>query len=214
MQNCKWTKELVTFGLAVVALASSLAPSKAQAQQHFAWITHTNGVTWKMEIPGFFPHLTEEKAAEIVVPEPFTGDNWLSVRGFVNLTNIILLPDTIKENDENSLDIWSSGSGLINITSKKTMRDRIKLLDDPNWERVQWTELPQIVIRTHLTANGKWGLFGSFASEFVVIWREGNLQIADAVNGNWKDYIGESPLRVPLAVNSKAQQFYRIRRSR
>ena len=164
-----------------------------------------------MGIPGFFPHLTKEKAAEIVVPEPFTGNNWLSVRGFVNLTNIIILPDTIKENDENSLDIMSSGSGLINITSKKTMRDRIKLLDDPNWERVQWTELPQIVIRTHATAKGLHKEFKG--KELVVIWRDGNLQIADAVNGKWRNHIGASPLIFPLAI-AKAQQFYRIRRSR
>ena len=58
-------------------------------------------------------------------------------------------------------------------------------------------------IRTHSTDNGK---------ELEVIWREGNLQIADAVSAEWKDYSGDSPLRVPLAVNSKAQQFFRIRK--
>ena len=50
MQNSKKKTKWVTLGLAVIVLAGSLAPSKAQAQENFAWITNTNGVTWKMEI--------------------------------------------------------------------------------------------------------------------------------------------------------------------
>ena len=55
----------------------------------------------------------------------------------------------------------------------------------------------------HKTANGK---------EMEIVWT-GTLQIADAVNGEYRDHLGSSPLRFPLA-SVKAQQFFRIRRSR
>ena len=73
---------------------------------------------------------------------------------------------------------------------------------------IQWTEIePEpapIEIRTHATGDGP---------EVEIIWRNGTLQIADAVSGEWKDYSGSSPLRFPLVVNSKDKQFFRIRRS-
>ena len=74
---------------------------------------------------------------------------------------------------------------------------------------IQWTELepepePALIeIRTHATDNGP---------EVEVIWREGILQIADAVSGEWRDHIGNSPLRFPL-LSAKDMQFYRIGRS-
>ncbi len=45
--------------------------------------------------------------------------------------------------------------------------------------------------------------------ELEIIWRNGTLQIANAVNGKWEDYSGPSPLRVPLW---KDKQFFRIRK--
>ena len=231
MQNCKWKTKWVTFGLAVVALASSLAPSKAQAQENFAWITNTNGVTWKKEIAqnvlgGFLIVRGQHKIASILVPEHAEID-YIEVQGCVNLTNIVLLPDFPKEDSYGArrLSIISADydgtpfrtSGLRTITCKKTMRDSIRLWQGwttflaGGWgESVQWTdleELPRIEIRTHSADNSK---------ELEIIWRNGTLQIADAVNGKWKDYNGNSPspLRIPLAVNSKPQQFFRIRRSR
>ena len=64
--------------------------------------------------------------------------------------------------------------------------------------------MPKIEIRMHTTTNGK---------EWEVIWKEGTLQIADAIQGEWKDHIGASPLRFPLVINSKDEQFFRIKRS-
>lgn len=77
-----------------------------------------------MGIPGNFPHLTKEKAAEIVIiaPEPAGNDHYLNVRGFVNLTNITFWPAKPRDskgNDESFLEIWSGGSGLINITRER-----------------------------------------------------------------------------------------------
>ena len=222
MQNSKKKTKWVTFGIAVVALASSLAPSKAQAQENFAWITNTNGVTWKMEFAtrdlSFwdFDETSESpkiaEIAEIVVPEHAIIKS-IFIVGCVNLTNIVLHP--VRPAEGFGLYIYTRGSGLRNITCKQTMRDYIWLLDDAffhegEWaigrqRSVQWTQLSNIEIRTLSTNNGP---------ELEIIWRDGNLQIADAVNGKWKDYSGNSPLRFPLAVNSKAQQFFRIRRSR
>ena len=95
MQNYKWKTKWVTFGLAVVALASSLAPSKAQAQENFAWITNTNGVTWKKEITkyGTLSFSSCASVAQILVPEHALIDH-INVQGCRNLTNIILLPAT------------------------------------------------------------------------------------------------------------------------
>lgn len=215
MQNCKWKTNWVTLGLAVIVLAGSLAPSKAQAQENFAWITNTNGVTWKAEIQG--SHLTEQsliftginrpkvdrrEIAEIVVPE-HASISVINVRGCVNLTNLVLHPARTASWFTGKLHIRAEGSGLRNITCQKSLANLIDLSED-NWWAIQWTELPKMEIRTHATDNGP---------EVEIIWRNGTLQIADAVNGEWKDYSGSSPLRVPLAI-AKPQQFFRIRRSR
>lgn len=124
----------------------------------------------------------------------------------VNLTNIVLHPARpIKDAREETLVIYAKDSGLRTITCKKTMRDLIRI-SGGDWWTFQWTalKLPKIEIKARTTPNGK---------ELEVIWREGNLQIADAVNGEWKDHIGNSPLIFPLAV-IKPQHFFRIRRSR
>ena len=88
------------------------------------------------------------------------------------------------------------------------MRNSIRLTrGESEWWPIQWTELepePEpapIEIKTHATDNG---------NEVEVIWREGTLQIADAVSGEWRDHIGTSPLRFPL-LSAKDKQFYRIR---
>ena len=217
MQNCKWKTELVTLGIAVVALANSLAPSKAQAEdpfpeENFAWITNINGVTWKAIIDKENNHARlsfddgeKSQIAEILVPEHAIID-YIVVRGCVNLTNIILHPTRPRKSTRGeTLSIWAVDSGLRNITCKQTMRDLISLSGE-DWWAIQWTELklPKMEIKARTTANGP---------EVEVIWREGNLQIADAVNGEWRDHIGNSPLRFPLAV-TKPQQFFRISRSR
>lgn len=231
MQKCKWKRIGVTLGIAVVALASSLAPSKAQAVEIIPWITNnpifaritnTNGVTWKKEIK--WAHLWFEvsqrpKIAEIVVPE-HAIIRGINVGGCVNLTNIVLHPLYPVEHEQAPLAftiLEVVDSGLRTIACKQTMRDLIRLdfsrenarfqAGEWHWpaHTVQWIdlkELPQIEIKARTTANGK---------ELVVIWRDGNLQIADAVNGKWRDHFGASPLIFPLAI-AKAQQFFRIRK--
>ena len=227
MQNCKWIAKLATLGIAVVALASSLAPSKAQAEDPYpdprpdVWITYTSGVTVRALVPvdgvgagrlAFPLGPSKYTVAEIVVPDNVLITD-IFVEGFVNLTNIVLHPSLpIKTRPSVPLTIYAGKSGLHNITCLKTMRDRIVLLGDASFHEeewailqrpVQWTELPNIEIKTLSTDNGK---------ELEVIWREGNLQIADAVNGEWKDYSGDSPLRIPLWLGAKPQQFFRIRK--
>ncbi len=165
MQNRKWKTKWVTFGLAVVALASSLAPSKAQAQENFAWITNTNGVTWKKEIHSRgLLHFRDDspwsdfsgerpKIASIFVPE-HAKINYIEVYGCVNLTNIVLLPAFPKEHPHftgNPLSIHNiQSSGLRTITCKKTMRDSIEFyggwvnFQGEGWSiqrAVQWIDL-------------------------------------------------------------------------
>ena len=222
----------MTLGIAVVALASSLAPSKAQAQENFAWITNTNGVTWKKKFHSngyltFQGELRSErpKIAEILVPE-HAKITYIEAYGCVNLTNIILLPSTTTRFDYydrpivNGKKMWiaiTDDSGLRTIACKKTMRDLIWIsggsagFHEGGWSKewsVQWIDLepPQIAIRKITDA-----LTGT-VNELEIIWRNGMLQIADAVNGKWEDYSGPSPLRVSLAVNSKAQHFFRIKK--
>ena len=224
MQNCKWTAKLATLGIAVIVLAGSLAPSKAQAQQHFAYATHTNGVTRKYGIAGNVHgrdrlDLSYEKTiAEILVPEN-ANIGYINVWGCVNLTNIVLQPARpLKDSDTALLTIFAGNTGLRTITCKQTMRDLTVIqlgarrFHAGRWGAewaVQWVdlELPKMEIRTHATANGP---------ELEIIWRGSNLQIADlqiadAINGKWKDYNGNSPLRIPLWL-AKPQQFFRIRK--
>ena len=205
--------------LALIAAGLLAVPPEIQAQQappeepeNFAWITNTNGVTWKAEIQGPLtgwntggggPSLLlaeSERIAEIVVPEHAIIGR-INVRDCVNLTNLVLHPARAVS-FSGKLSIGARGSGLRNITCQKSLANLIVLTED-NWWAIQWTELPKMEIRTHSTDNGP---------EVEIIWRNGTLQIADAVNGEWKDYSGSSPLRVPLAI-AKPQQFFRIRRS-
>ena len=189
MQNHKWKTKWVTFGLAVIVLAGSLAPSKAQAQENFAWITYTNGVTSKKEIsdtgelgwPRGVNHRINEtgqsesdpnpelpKIAEIVVPE-HAKINYIDVRDFVNLTNIVLQPAKALEvdvrNDYPLLYIKAYDSGLRYITRRETMHVRVSLgwyrhhglVSLPIRRSIQWTvleKLPRMEIRTHATDNG------------------------------------------------------------
>ena len=195
-----------------------------QELENFAWITNTNGVTWKREIDSLghlhFPSITPfldttiylAGIAEIVVPEHVYISS-ISLWGCVNLTNIILYPASPQRNtvSEPALIINAYNSGLRTITCQKTMRDRIVLWGDVRFQAgewailqwpVQWTELPNIEIKTHATDNGK---------ELEVIWEDGTLQITDAISGEWRDYSGSSPLRVPLWLAAKDKQFFRIK---
>ena len=215
------TKHKANLALLALIAAGLLAvpPEKSQAQEpeNFVWVTNTKGMTWKKEIlprtdelSSFFFYLAEgvdkREIAQIVVPE-HAIIAVIDVEGCVNLTNIVLrtdLPKTYTEDGQVSevewLSILAYQTGLRNITCSKTMRVRISA--GIPWWPVYWTELPKIEIRTHATANGP---------EVEVVWRDGKLQIADAVNGEYRDHLGSSPLRFPLAA-AKNKQFFRIAR--
>ena len=242
-----------TFGLLMVVACLLGGPMEIQAQEpNFAWITDTNGITWREKIEPPVPseisldwptylrvqewhrveHLdlhSDKSIAEIVVPE-HARIGAIDVRGCVNLTNIILKPKQGTErfgwvdgrksqpSGESTvsvattiwrLSIYAFGSGLRNITAPRTMINSIRMRDGHNsgWLlSLQWTELepepPRIEIRTHATGNGK---------EMEIVWGDGTLQIADAVNGEWRDHFGVSPLRFPIATDSA--KFFRIKRN-
>ena len=202
--------------LALIAAGLLAVPPETQAQEpeNFVWVTNTNGLTWKMKIGRQFVHelsfdkSDKPKIASILVPEHVIV-NSIDVEGCVNLTNIVIQTDVLGGyNDDQfyetkELNINARNTGLENITCSKTMRHRISL-SWYGWWPVQWTELElsKLEIRTHTTANGK---------EVEIVWRDGKLQIADAVNGEYRDHLGQSPLRFPLAA-AKDKQFFRIAR--
>ena len=215
----------------IAACLCACLPTQVQAQENFAWITNTNGVTWKKDIDHYASlhfgndYAARHKIAQILVPEHAIID-YIVVFDCVNLTNIVIQPakartykrsedgkPTLDVVDSEHLRIWASFSGLRYITRQKTMK---VLLDyyatdffgNPIFPRrwpIQWTELkelPKMEFRTYSTDNGK---------ELEIVWRESNLQIAAAVNGKWKDYNGNSPLRIPLWLGAKDKQFFRIK---
>ena len=192
--------------IALIALAAT-----ETTQANFAWITNTNGVVWKQDIPRSFLRLQfadsdKPKIAQIVVPEN-TDISTISAYNCVNLTNIVIQPKT-------SITVWIENTKLQNITIRPGMEWKV-LLRLNHIEHAfplalfqikrTFVELPKLEIRTHTTTNGK---------EVEVIWRTGNLQIADAVSGEWKDYNGSSPLRFSLTnpfAHPKDKQFFRIK---
>ena len=232
------TKHKANLALLALIAAGLLAvpPEKSQAQpppEHPGnWITNTDGSAWKKKIRYTFSSYSgsreslsfdesdKPKIASILVPE-HAAITSINVKGCVNLTNLVIQPARsgyyalahVRGEDiphyfwEKPLVINAENSGLSNITCSKTIRNSIRLTrGEAEWWPIQWTELelPKIEIRTHATGNGQ---------EVEVVWKEGTLQIADAVNGEWRDHIGASLLRFPLVVNSKDKQFFRIRRS-
>lgn len=81
------------------------------------------------------------------------------------------------------------------------MRDRISYISGFTGQWTVLEELPKMEIKARTTDNGP---------EMEIVWRDGTLQIADAISGKWRDHSGSSPLRFPLLI-AKALQFYRIR---
>ena len=225
MRNCNRKINLAL--LAIVAAGLLAVPPETRAQppedpENFVWITDTKGMTWKKKIGlygGFSFNSNEEsdkpKIASILVPE-HANINYINVKGCVNLTNIVFQPASGKRwgaldhapnnpfwRNTDDLNIYAQNTGLSNITCSKTMRERISL-SRTGWWPIYWTELElsKLEIRTHTTANG---------TEVEIVWRDGKLQIADAVNGEYRDHLGSSPLRFPLAA-AKDKQFFRIAR--
>ena len=221
--------------IALIALATSAGTQTAQAQEqeNYVWITNTNGMTWKGTSRNTsrlsFNDSDKPKVAQIVVPEHASFDQ-IDVRGCVNLTNLIFRPPTARSWHPNN---WPADDGYYANTSRLTIHPTPSLRTIamqpqmipktdmeiggrnnviPAWLlNLEWTTNwqvggpPKMEIRTITTANGK---------GVEVIWRTGNLQIADAVSGEWKDYNGSSPLRFPLInpfTHPKDMQFFRIK---
>ena len=238
MRNCNRKINLAI--LALIAAGLLGGPMEIQAQEppeereNYALITHTNGMTWKEKIIGVptseglpayhlgFLQRHKPQIAEIVVPENALI-NVIRAEGCVNLTNIVIHPKTAPpyaswfRSGPLEIDVGEN-SELRNITCYGEMRDRIIIYGHAKFHAggwsiippVQWTELfpwvepepPRIEIKTHAAANGK---------EMEIVWRDGTLQTADAVNGEYRDHLGQSPLRFPLAA-AKDKQFFRIAR--
>ena len=229
----------MAIALIALASSAGSQTTEAQEQENFVWITNTNGNTWKKSIPTiysdemrsklYFNGSDKPKIAKIVVPE-HARIHEIDVTGCANLTNLIIQLTTgkvwrtphnntsTKQWVNTELMIHASGSGLRNITAPEEMMHKILIaggIDERNifgrnirsfyaWLlRIQWTvaDPPKMEVRRHSAENG---------IELEIIWREGNLQIADAVSGEWRDHLGSSPLRFPLAA-AKDKQFFRIK---
>lgn len=229
--------------IALIALASSagIQTTKAQEQENFVWITNTNGITEKRVMTKnshiyFFSDREKHETAQIVVPEHASIAS-IDMRGGVNVTNLIFRPTTAKQWHSNSfypdggqyiptdkLSISPTPS-LRTIAMRPEMmrktdisgviwtgREREYSTTFPAWLlMIEWTtnwqagDPPKMEIRTITTNNG---------NEVEVIWRAGTIQIADALNGKWRDHSGSSPLRFPLTnpfAYPKDMQFFRIK---
>ena len=223
--------------IALIALAGIAGGQPAQAQEeeqeNYVWITNTNGITWKETMAGSNTHIhftdyleIRPTIAQIVVPE-HARIHQIDVYGCANLTNLVYRPASPKFysgvtlysrgtlREATHLTIRGDGqTGLRTITTQPHMqrRTRIEMRGAANiypaWLlNLEWTtnwqvgDPPKMEIRTITTNNG---------NEVEVIWRASTLQIADALNGKWKDHSGASPYRVPLA-SAKDKQFFRIK---
>ncbi len=216
--------------IALIALAATAATQTAQAQEeeqeNYAWITNTNGRTWKEILSPATSHLMFSEGArpliaQIVVPE-HAVISYIDVYGCANLTNLIYRPPAVKFYDGHS-DLRETSWLTIradNLTGLRTIatqphiqrRTQIEMRGANNvfykWLlNLEWTtnwqagDPPEMEIRI-ITTDREW--------EVEVIWREGILQIANTVNGEWKDYYGINPYRFPLA-SAKDMQFFRIK---
>lgn len=95
MQNCNCTAKLAFLAIVAAGLLA-VPPEKSQAQEpeNFAWITNTDGSTWKREIVSSdlkFERSDKPKIASILVPERARID-YIDIRGCVNLTNLVIQP--------------------------------------------------------------------------------------------------------------------------
>ena len=224
--------------IALIALASAgiqftQAQEEVEEQENYVWITNTNGITEKEVITRrsfiYFDDWEKHEVAQIVVPE-HANIGSIDIRGCVNLTNLIYRPASARS-WQSSLTHPNGGyythADKLSISptpSLRTIAMQPQMIPKteinigrsanviPAWLlSLEWTtnwqvgDPPKMEIRNITTSRGK---------EVEVIWREGNLQIGDAVNGEWKDYNGSSPLRFPLItpfVHPKDMQFFRIK---
>lgn len=135
---------IVAAGLLAVPLEKSQAQEPPEDPENFAWITNTNGITWKREIwytrdvrarLEFERKLEgsdkpdKSKIASILVPE-HAVINSIDISGCVNLTNLVLQPARAGYSfygrfNDTPLVILAENSGLRNITAQRTMMNSI-----------------------------------------------------------------------------------------
>ena len=136
------TKHKANLAFLAIIAAGLLAvpPKKSQAQENFAWITNTNGVTWKKEIKKydgklFFDEYNSErpKIAEIIVPE-HAFITQIDVRGCRNLTNLVIQPAkaaTYRNGhiwENTGVALFAEHSGLRNVSAPRTMLNSILII--------------------------------------------------------------------------------------
>ena len=191
--------------MAIAAIAMATAATETQA--NFAWITNTNGIVWKRDISYSsrtlsFKESDRSKVAQIVVPEN-TDINNIYVTDCINLTNIVIQTN-------NPIEVNMRNTRLQNITVRPGMEWKVWLVIDSKDTRIPlgllgikttFAELPKMEIRTFQGGHGL---------GVQVIWRAGELQVSETVNGEWKDVDGNSPWSFPLA-SAKTKQFFRLK---
>ena len=236
MRTCKHLTAIALIALAVSAGIQTIQ-AQEEEQKNFVWITNTNGITEKEVIMRrsfiYFDEWKKPEVAQIVVPE-HASIGYIDMRGCINLTNLIYRPASARGwqsslthpnggyyTHANKLSISPTPS-LRTIAMRPEMMQRTNIsgviltgregrysTTFPAWLlMIEWTtnwqagDPPEMEIRTIPTGSGEQAI--------EVIWREGSLQIADAVSGEWKDYNGSSPYGFPLA-SAKDMQFFRIK---
>ena len=145
MKICNCSAKLAF--LALIAAGLLAVPLEIQAQQippkpeNYAWVTNTDGSTWKREIDGYsdlkFERSDKPKIASILVPEHARID-YIDIRGCVNLTNLVLHPphprpritrDLLYGGEwDRNLIIDAENSRLHNITATRTMMNSIAFI--------------------------------------------------------------------------------------
>ncbi len=177
-------------------------------QEAFVWMTNTKGITWKQTVESTINQSNNQDLVKIVVPESVVLSS-IDIDGCVNLTNLVIHTDPEKQKAEGELLVKVADSGLRNITIQPGMGWQVRIeqkRSDSDYlgifiVAVTFAEPPKLEIRTFQGTSG-W--------EVEVVWRENSLQVADNVDGSWKDIPASSPYRFPLA-SAKSMQFFRLK---
>ena len=196
-------------GLLLVVACFCGEELETTGQEAFVWMTNTNGITWKQTISeSTIDQSNNQDLVKIVVPENVVLSS-IDIDGCVNLTNLVIHTDPEKQKAGGELLVRSADSGLRNITIQPGMEWLVRIeqkRSDSDYlgifiVGVTFAEPPKLEIHTFQGASGL---------EVEVVWRESSLQVADNVDGSWKDIPASSPYRFPLA-SAKSMQFFRLK---
>ena len=177
-------------------------------QEAFVWMTNTKGITWKQTVESTINQSNNQDLVKIVVPESVVL-SIIDIDGCVNLTNLVIHTDPEKQKAEGELLVKAADSGLRNITIQPGLEWQVRIeqkRSDSDYlgifiVAVTFAEPLKLEIRTFQGTSGL---------EVEVVWRESSLQVADNVDGSWKDIPASSPYRFPLA-SAKSKQFFRLK---